>query len=88
MGAAGAALGTVLSQTASVVLALLAIRRKSFGVSIRIEDLKPDKAAMGDVLRIGVPIALQDGFIQVSFMIITIIANRRGVSAAAAVGIV
>ena len=88
MGAAGAALGTVLSQTASVVLALLAIRRKSFGVSIRMEDLKPDKAAMGDVLRIGVPIALQDGFIQVSFMIITIIANRRGVSAAAAVGIV
>ena len=34
------------------------------------------------------PVALQDGFIQVSFVIITIIANRRGLTDAAAVGIV
>ena len=33
-------------------------------------------------------IAVQDGFIQIAFIIITIIANRRGLSAAAAVGIV
>ena len=32
--------------------------------------------------------ALQDGFIQIAFIIITIIANRRGLEAAAAVGIV
>lgn len=32
--------------------------------------------------------ALQDGFIQVAFMIITVIANSRGVSDAAAVGVV
>lgn len=43
---------------------------------------------MGQVLKIGVPIAAQDGFIQVAFIIITIIANRRGLSVAAAVGIV
>ena len=43
---------------------------------------------MGKLLQIGVPVALQDGFIQVSFVIITIIANRRGVTEAAAVGIV
>ena len=39
-------------------------------------------------MRIGLPIALQDGLIQVAFIIITIIANRRGLSDAAAVGIV
>ena len=31
---------------------------------------------------------LQDGFIQVSFILITVIANRRGLTDAAAVGIV
>ena len=40
------------------------------------------------MLSIGIPVMLQDGFIQVSFMIITIIANQRGLTDAAAVGIV
>ncbi len=35
---------------------------------------------MGQILKIGIPIALQDGFIQVAFMIITIIANQRGLN--------
>lgn len=39
-------------------------------------------------MRIGIPITLQDGFIQISFIIITVIANRRGLADAAAVGIV
>lgn len=48
----------------------------------------PSGAALGRLLKIGLPVALQDGFIQVSFLIISIIANRRGLSDAAAVGIV
>ena len=43
---------------------------------------------MGRILRIGVPIALQDGLIQIAFLFITVIANRRGLTDAAAVGIV
>ena len=43
---------------------------------------------MGKILSIGIPIAFQDGLIQVAFIIITIIANRRGLNDAAAVGIV
>ena len=43
---------------------------------------------MRKILSVGVPVALQDGFIQISFIIITIIANRRGLADAAAVGIV
>ncbi|MDO5136119.1 MAG: MATE family efflux transporter [Eubacteriales bacterium] len=88
MGAAGAALGTVISQTVSVLLALAAVRRKSLGIRMAGRDLRPDGEVMGGILRIGIPIAFQDGLIQVSFMIITIIANRRGVTAAASVGIV
>lgn len=88
MGASGAALGTVLSQTTSVAIALFAVKRGSFGLRLRKTMFRPQGAVMGAILKIGVPIAFQDGLIQVSFMIITILANRRGVTAAASVGIV
>ena len=49
---------------------------------------KPKRPVLGNLLKIGVPIAVQDGLIQVAFLLITIIANRRGLIDAAAVGIV
>ena len=88
LGASGAALGTVLSQTISVITALLVIRRKKTGISIKKYHLKPCSAVMGQILKIGIPVAIQDGFIQIAFIVITIIANRRGLNDAAAVGIV
>lgn len=88
MGPAGAALGTTLSQTISVAVSLLVILKKKTGISVKRADFRPERVTMGQVLKIGVPIATQDGFIQVAFIIITIIANRRGLSVAAAVGIV
>ena len=88
LGPSGAALGTTLSQTLSVILALIAIRKRDTGIRLTRSDLSPQTAVMGQILKIGVPIALQDGFIQIAFIIITIIANRRGLEAAAAVGIV
>lgn len=84
----GLAMGTTLSQAVSVAVSLLVIVKRNTGISLTKADLRPDRAVMGRLLKIGVPIALQDGFIQVSFMIITIIANRRGLTDAAAVGIV
>ena len=43
---------------------------------------------MQGILHIGIPVALQDGFIQIAFIVITVIANHRGLHDAAAVGIV
>lgn len=88
LGAAGAALGTTLSQTVSVITAFVVIRGKRTGLTLSKKMLKPQREIMGRILRIGIPIAMQDGFIQISFVVITIIANRRGLSDAAAVGIV
>lgn len=88
LGAAGAALGTVVSQTVSVIVAFAVIFKKKMGISLEKEDLKPKSGAMGQMLKIGVPVAVQDGFIQIAFIVITIIANRRGLHDAAAVGIV
>ena len=43
---------------------------------------------MKKILSVGLPISLQDGFIQIAFIVITVFANRRGLNDAAAVGIV
>ena len=88
MGPAGAALGTTLAQAVSVVFALVVILRRESGISVDKSHFKPKKPVMGNILKIGIPIAVQDGLIQVAFVIITIIANRRGLTDAAAVGIV
>ena len=88
LGAMGAALGTTLSQMASVCFALCSIRRHRGVLDVRREDLRLRRAVVGQILKIGLPVAMQDGFIQVSFIAITIIANGRGLVDAAAVGIV
>lgn len=87
LGPAGAALGTTVSQAISVVISLIVIiKRKS--IVLQKSDFKPQRPVMGKILKIGIPIALQGGLIQVAFIIITIIANHRGLNDAAAVGIV
>ncbi len=88
LGPAGAALGTTLSQLISVAAALIFLRKKEHGLSLHRTDLKPQSPIMGRILKIGVPIAMQDGLIQIAFILITIIANQRGLTDAAAVGIV
>ena len=88
LDAAGAALATVLAQAVSVVVSLLVIRRERDGIALTRGDFRPQRAVMGRILRIGVPVALQDGLIQIAFLFITVIANRRGLTDAAAVGIV
>ncbi len=88
LGPAGAALGTTLSQTFSVIVAVAVILRKKTGLSLQKSDLKPKRGILEKILKIGIPVALQDGFIQISFIVVTVIANRRGIHDAAAVGIV
>lgn len=88
LGVMGAALGTTLSQTVSVIYAFLTIRkhREAFGLERR--HFRLQREVMRGISKIGVPIALQDAFIQISFIVIAVIANSRGLDDAAAVGIV
>lgn len=88
LGPAGAALGTVLSQMTSVACALWSLRRHRDVLGVRRRDFRPDRSVMAAILKVGVPVAMQDGFVQVGFLLIMVIANGRGVVDAAAVGIV
>ncbi len=112
-GPMGAALGTTLSQMASVIFAIVAIRRQSQKerearrdandkdglkndagngqrgpLDLTRADFRLHRATVANILKIGFPIAMQDGFVQIGFLLITVIANGRGVFDAAAVGIV
>ena len=88
LGPVGAALGTTIAQAISVVLSLIYICKKKMLPTLTKNDFKPEKSVLGTILKIGIPVALQDGLIQISFIIITIFANQRGLTDAAAVGIV
>ena len=88
LGPAGAALGTTLAQTLSVAVSLTVIVKKKMGLELRKEHFRPQSEISGEILKIGIPVALQNGFIQIAFIVITVIANRRGLNQAAAVGIV
>lgn len=88
LGAAGAALGTTLSQTISVIVSLVMVVRQKAGIHLSVQNFKPHRNTMAGLLKIGIPIAFQDGFIQISFLAITVFANMRGLNDAAAVGIV
>ena len=88
MGAAVAAIATVGSQAFSVVIALYFLIRGKEAMQISRRDFVPDGRYLGQLLGIGLPVAFQEGMIQVSFLVITAIANSRGVDVAAAVGIV
>ena len=87
MGASGAAAATVTAQAVSVLLAGLHARKRRM-IQIRVRDLHLSTAHLSALVTIGVPVAIQEGLIQISFLVITAIVNRRGVDAAAAVGIV
>ncbi len=88
LGAAGAALGTVCGQAVSVAAALLVIRRRNLGFAVSRQDFRMDREVTGKILKVGTPVAMQDGLIQIAFIVITVIANSRGLIVSAAVGIV
>ena len=71
LDAAGAALGTTIAQAISVIIALSVIVKRGTGIKMVKSDFRPKAYTMKNILKVGVPVALQDGFIQISFIIIT-----------------
>ena len=87
MGAAGAAIATVLAQGLSVALSWLLIRRRKLPFTMRPADLRPDRTVARRILSLGVPIALQDLLVSISFLVLLAIVNSKGVIASAGMGV-
>ena len=86
-GAAGAAIATVAGQGLSMLFAFF-FMRKNVDFSFTLKNLKPDKAIVKELFRIGLPISVTGSLIDLSFMFITAIINTMGTAATAGVGIV
>lgn len=88
MGALGAAIATSVAQAGSVLFALLYLRKKGLGFSLKKTDIRLNKDFTGKIIKIGAPVAVQNALVGASFLFITAIINQMGLTASAAVGVV
>ena len=86
-GAAGAALATVLSQAISVLVSYHLISNRPLPFAMTRAHVTFHKETIKRILSLGIPLAVQDLFVGLSFLIILAIANRLGVNASAGVGV-
>lgn len=87
LGTRGAAIATVFAQIVSVIVSFLLIRKKELPFTFEKADLRIHGSTFRKVVGLGAPIALQDLFVSVSFLIILAIVNSMGVIASAGVGV-
>lgn len=88
-GVAGAAWATVIGQGASFIFSVFYLYRHKnvFGFSFRKECFKIDKVYAGIITRLGMPMAIQSGCINLSMLFVNAIINQVGVVASATFGV-
>ena len=86
-GVRGAALATVLAQTASFVVCHVYVfrQRDLFGLAWR--QITFDREKMRQILKLGIPSAIQMTVVGFSWLVMTVLINDYGVEASAASGI-
>lgn len=88
MGAAGAAIATVSSQGISMLLAIFYLIRKKFLFDFKPRSFRIYKPKATSLVRLGLPVSLQETLVNISFLFITAIVNHMGVVASASLGVV
>lgn len=89
MGAAGAALATVISQALSMILCIIYLRRNNFIFDFSLNSFRgASKHRLKLILKIGIPTSVQNVATSASFLFLTSLVNSLGVMASAAVGAV
>ena len=87
LGTVGAAVATVFAQGVSVAASLLLIRRKRLPFTLKREHIRLNRRIILQVTHLGLPIALQDLLVGLSFLIIQAIVNSLGLVPSAGVGV-
>ncbi len=90
MGAGGAALATVISQCFSFVTCVIFLyhRRDSLGFTVRVADfLHMDWSMLGDLAKLGVPMAIKSASIHFSKLFVNSWINSYGVEVSAFAGV-
>ena len=76
MGAAGAAVATVIAQAFSFILSIVYLKKKNFVFDFKPKSFRIHKDTASKILRIGLPAALQGALVTISFMALTFVADK------------
>ncbi|MGN0339599.1 MAG: MATE family efflux transporter [Lachnospira sp.] len=87
MDAAGAAIATVLAQLVSVIASLLVLKKQKLPVSFSLRQCRIYKTELKKILNVGIPIAIQEAMVQISFLVINTIINHMGLVQSAGYGV-
>ena len=87
MGVAGTALATVGSQAISMICSIVFLNRSKFIFTFRLKNFRIYPELVRELAVVGIPVSFQECMVRLSFLYLTSVTNRLGVSAAAAVGI-
>jgi len=88
MAARGAALATIISQAISMFSCIIYLKRSDFEFDFRLNSFRFYKNHFSLLIKLGTPISVQNVITNLSFIVLTSIANGMGVSASAAIGVV
>ena len=77
-GVVGIASATVISQIMSVIISIIFIKRKKALFAVKLFKLSFDKCEIKQILKIGIPTAIQNSVATLSFFIIANFVNRIG----------
>ncbi|MGL5434658.1 MAG: MATE family efflux transporter [Lachnospiraceae bacterium] len=87
MGVAGAAIATVFAQLVSVVVSVFVLCRKKLPISFSIRQCKIYRKELEGILNVGVPMAVQDTMVQISFLVVNSVINQMGLIQSAGYGV-
>lgn len=87
MDVAGAAFATVLAQFVSVVISVFVLKKQSMPICFSLEQCRMYGGELRRILNVGIPIALQETMVQISFLVINSIINGMGLMPSAGYGV-
>lgn len=86
-GAVGAAFATLIGQAVGLISSLVYLFFKKLPYKVSFRNLKMDRSIIREIVKCGLPIAIQDGLVILSFAIILAAVSVRGVDYTSAVGV-
>lgn len=88
-GVAGAAWATIIGQAVSFIFSLFYLfkKRDSFGFDFKISSFAPKIRYIGMIAKLGTPMAIQSGCINLSMLVVNAMINEVGVVASATFGV-
>lgn len=84
---AGAAIATVLAQFISVILSAVVLKKQDMPIEFSLSRCRLNSTELRKILHVGVPIAVQEASVQISFLVVNSIINNMGLMPSAGYGV-